>query len=239
VLAVVGDVDPAEAAAVLAREFGELAPRGAAGASRARRGPSTAVVREDRAPSGRRRSRCSSRGRRARDPERVAAQLLAGVASGLGGRFFDELRDRRSLAYTVHAFAPARRCAGAFGAYIATGPDAGGRGARGAARRVRAAARGGRHGRGAGAGADVRARHARHRPAERRRRARRRGRRVAPRRGARRAGDVRGARARRDHGRRAGAGRALLRPGARVEGVVRGTVAEAAAGRRRTRRHRM
>jgi zinc protease len=57
-----------------------------------------------------------------RDPERVVAQLLAGVASGLGGRFFDELRDRRSLAYTVHAFAPARRCAGAFGAYIATGP---------------------------------------------------------------------------------------------------------------------
>jgi zinc protease len=58
-----------------------------------------------------------------RDPERIAAGLLAGVASGLGGRFFDELRDRRSLAYTVAAFASPRRCGGTFGAYIATGPE--------------------------------------------------------------------------------------------------------------------
>jgi len=57
-----------------------------------------------------------------RDPERMAARLLAGIASGLGGRFFDELRDKRSLAYTVHAFTSARPLAGSFGAYIATGP---------------------------------------------------------------------------------------------------------------------
>jgi zinc protease len=56
------------------------------------------------------------------DDDRFAAGLLAGIASGLGGRFFDELRDRRSLAYTVHAFAGARRLAGTFGAYIATSP---------------------------------------------------------------------------------------------------------------------
>ena len=53
---------------------------------------------------------------------RWAASLIAGVASGLGGRFFDELRDKRSLAYTVHAFPSVRRRAGAFIAYIATAP---------------------------------------------------------------------------------------------------------------------
>ena len=41
----------------------------------------------------------------------------------MGGRFFDELRDKRSLCYTVHAFASDRRLAGTFGAYIATSPE--------------------------------------------------------------------------------------------------------------------
>jgi zinc protease len=54
---------------------------------------------------------------------RYAAGLLASVASGLGGRFFDELRDRQSLCYTVHAYHLPRRAAGAFVAYIATSPE--------------------------------------------------------------------------------------------------------------------
>jgi len=57
------------------------------------------------------------------DDDRFVAQLIAGVASGLGGRFFEELRDRRSLAYTVHAFAVERALAGMFIGYIATTPD--------------------------------------------------------------------------------------------------------------------
>jgi zinc protease len=57
------------------------------------------------------------------DDTRYAAHLLAGVASGLGGRFFEELRDRRSLAYTVSAFASERRLAGLFVSYIATSPE--------------------------------------------------------------------------------------------------------------------
>ena len=56
------------------------------------------------------------------DDDRFSASMIASVASGLGGRFFDELRDRQSLCYTVHAFASERRVAGTFGAYIATGP---------------------------------------------------------------------------------------------------------------------
>jgi zinc protease len=56
------------------------------------------------------------------DGDREAAHLIATMASGLGGRFFDELRDRRSLAYTVHAFGSERALAGMFMAYIATSP---------------------------------------------------------------------------------------------------------------------
>jgi zinc protease len=57
------------------------------------------------------------------DDDRFVAQLIAGVSSGLGGRFFDELRDRQSLAYTVQAFAVERAMAGMFVGYIATSPD--------------------------------------------------------------------------------------------------------------------
>ena len=49
--------------------------------------------------------------------------MLAGVASGLGGRFFEELRDKHSLCYTVHAFQAERQVAGTFAAYIATSPE--------------------------------------------------------------------------------------------------------------------
>lgn len=55
--------------------------------------------------------------------ERFAAQLLVTIASGLGGRFFDELRDRQSLAYTVHASYTPRLRAGIFTAYIAMSPE--------------------------------------------------------------------------------------------------------------------
>ncbi len=57
------------------------------------------------------------------NPSRYAAAMIATVASGLGGRFFDELRDKRSLCYTVNAFLAERALAGAFGAYIATSPE--------------------------------------------------------------------------------------------------------------------
>jgi zinc protease len=57
------------------------------------------------------------------DDARFVADIIASVASGLGGRFFDELRDKRSLCYTVNAFSSDRRLAGIFGSYIATSPE--------------------------------------------------------------------------------------------------------------------
>ena len=58
-----------------------------------------------------------------RDEHRFAAHLIAGVASGLGGRFFEALREKQSLAYTVHAHPAERASAGMFVAYIATSPE--------------------------------------------------------------------------------------------------------------------
>ena len=57
------------------------------------------------------------------DDDRFAARLIALMASGLGGRFFDELRERQSLAYTVSVHSSERALAGSFLAYIATAPE--------------------------------------------------------------------------------------------------------------------
>lgn len=61
-------------------------------------------------------------GPRRNDSDRYAAEVWAGIASGLGGRLFERLRDERSLAYTVQASSVQHRRAGAFVTYIATSP---------------------------------------------------------------------------------------------------------------------
>lgn len=50
-------------------------------------------------------------------------QVLANAVGGLGGRFFEELRSKRSLAYTVQLVPLLRVAGGAFIAYIATSPE--------------------------------------------------------------------------------------------------------------------
>jgi zinc protease len=122
VIAIVGDVDPDEAARMAVVYLGELRmaepvplraplwPSAPTVAGESRDKAQTALALAFAAPSR-------------PDVDRYAVHLIAGVASGLGGRFFDELRDRRSLAYTVTAFTAERRQAGMFVSYIATSPD--------------------------------------------------------------------------------------------------------------------
>jgi zinc protease len=122
VIAVVGDVDPDEMAALAAARFSELRWR--------ERAP-LAVPAWPAAPVLRIESRDKAQSALAlafpapsrSDNARIAADLIAGVASGLGGRFFDQLRDRQSLAYTVSAFSAEWRNAGMFISYIATSPE--------------------------------------------------------------------------------------------------------------------
>ena len=55
--------------------------------------------------------------------DRHAHGVLTALLSGLSGRLFAELRERRALAYAVHASPWLRRRAGAVLTYIATSPD--------------------------------------------------------------------------------------------------------------------
>jgi zinc protease len=122
VIAIVGDGDPDELAVIAARGFTELRHREPRTVARPSwpRSITTSAEPRDRAqtalvvlfPSPTR-----------NDPDRFSADMIATVASGLGGRFFDELRDKRSLCYTVAAFATDRRLAGTFTSYIATSPQ--------------------------------------------------------------------------------------------------------------------
>jgi zinc protease len=56
-------------------------------------------------------------------PDRYPLTVLRALLSGLAGRLFDELRERRSLAYTVAALPWMARRSGAVLGYIATSPD--------------------------------------------------------------------------------------------------------------------
>jgi zinc protease len=126
VVVAVGDVEPDQASAILAGIFGEHPSR-----SDGRRFARLPWALGD----GKDWSRVVSRekaqaalamifpGPQRRDADRTAAEVWAAVASGLGGRMFEALRDRRSLAYTVLASSWQRGRAGALVTYIATSPE--------------------------------------------------------------------------------------------------------------------
>jgi zinc protease len=56
-------------------------------------------------------------------PDVYALQILSSAIAGLGGRLFEELRSRRSLAYAVSAAPVPRWVGGAFIAFIGTAPE--------------------------------------------------------------------------------------------------------------------
>jgi zinc protease len=122
VVGVVGDVEPARVAGLVQQHFGELTwgddvapppapwPRELVMHAEQREKQQTALAMLFRGPAR-------------RDASRHAARVLGAVVSGLGGRFFEQLRDKQSLAYTVAAYPVERRAGGLFAAYIATAPD--------------------------------------------------------------------------------------------------------------------
>jgi zinc protease len=127
VVIAVGDVEPDGAAATLSGVFQHHPSRPALGRLPAidwiggeTGGSPTRVVRRDKAQAA---LAMGFPGPSRGDPDRAAAQVWAAVASGLGGRLFESLRDRRSLAYTVVASAWQKARAGALVTYIATSPE--------------------------------------------------------------------------------------------------------------------
>ena len=122
VVVLVGDGDPGDLAMLAADAFQELAyaEPGPLASPAWPGGVTTSAERREKAQTA---LTLLFPGPARSDDERFAASMIASVASGLGGRFFDELREKRSLCYTVTAFNAARRAAGTFGAYIATSPE--------------------------------------------------------------------------------------------------------------------
>jgi zinc protease len=124
VVIAVGEVEPEEATATLAAVFQNHRPSsvvqgGEEGNGRGKREAERVVCREKAQAA----MAMIFPGPRRRDPDRYAADVWAAVASGLGGRMFEALRDRRSLAYTVLASSWQRGRAGALVTYIATSPE--------------------------------------------------------------------------------------------------------------------
>jgi zinc protease len=125
VVVAVGDVDPEEASAALAGIFAEREPLDPARVVPAvpwAGGPgpdAIQIVEREKQQSA---FAMAFPGPARRDADRAAAEVWAAVASGLGGRMFEALRDRRSLAYTVMATSWQRGRAGALLTYIATSP---------------------------------------------------------------------------------------------------------------------
>jgi zinc protease len=83
-------------------------------------GPRKRIVERDTAQSA---LAIGFRGPDRNHPDSDVLSVLAAAVAGLGGRLFEELRSRRSLAYTVAARPVARLRGGVFTGYIATSPD--------------------------------------------------------------------------------------------------------------------
>ena len=122
VMVLVGDIDPGDGAALVARYFGALRAVERPHVD-APRWPAHMVERTEHRHKAQSALAMLFPGPARNDSARFAASMIAGVTSGLGGRFFDELRDRQSLAYTVMAAPLVRERAGAFSAYIAMSPE--------------------------------------------------------------------------------------------------------------------
>ncbi|MFY1826641.1 M16 family metallopeptidase [Myxococcus fulvus] len=141
VLTVVGDVKVDEVLALANEYFGK---------SRGKAAPAPRILEEGPLEGSREEKRVLAkaqshlvmgfRGVRINDPERHALEALSGVLSGQGGRLFVELRDKRSMAYSVSSFGVEGIEPGYFAAYMGTSPekvDAALEGIRAELRRVR------------------------------------------------------------------------------------------------------
>ncbi len=121
-LGVVGDVVADDVAGVMAREFGALVPSETHPVPTPV-WPATETAKVESREKAQTALAIAFPGPSRTDSRRFASQITATIASGLGGRFFDELRDRQSLAYTVHAYTSEHQMAGMFLSYIATSPE--------------------------------------------------------------------------------------------------------------------
>jgi zinc protease len=121
-IGIVADLEPLEAARIAATALSQIRPRAIVEIPKPAWSSTPKSVSESR-DKAQTAIALAFPGPSRADDERWAAHLLGTISSGLGGRFFEELRDKRSLAYTVHLSARDFRLGGMFIAYIATSPE--------------------------------------------------------------------------------------------------------------------
>jgi zinc protease len=123
VLAVVGDVDPESVRGRVRALFGQGAAEPVPALSPPLEPslltPRSAVRRLDKAQAH---LVLGFPGLRLNDPERFPLEVLSAVLSGQGGRLFVELRDKKSLAYSVTSFSVEGVDPGYFAVYIGCSP---------------------------------------------------------------------------------------------------------------------
>jgi len=123
-IAVVGDVEPDDMAAHLARRLGPLDGEPFEGAiPDLEPAPSEIRVAEEHKDRAQAHLVIGFRGLTVQDEDREALELIAQLLGGQGGRLFLELRDRNGLAYSVSALNVEGVAAGFFATHIATAPE--------------------------------------------------------------------------------------------------------------------
>ena len=122
-LSVVGDVDAAKVSALVRSRLGKLSPSAPLKLSPPQEdpitGPRKAVRKLDKAQAH---LVLGFPGVTLADDQRFRLEVLSAVLSGQGGRLFVELRDKRSLAYSVTSFSVEGVDPGYFAVYIGCGP---------------------------------------------------------------------------------------------------------------------
>jgi zinc protease len=124
VIAVVGDVEPDDVAAHIARRLGPLDGHPFDGVLPDLEPPPSEIrVAEEYKDRAQAHLVIGFRGLTVADEDRETLEVIAHILGGQGGRLFRELRDRCGLAYSVSALNVEGVAAGFFATHIATAPE--------------------------------------------------------------------------------------------------------------------
>lgn len=125
VIAISGDIDAGEALAAVRKAFGEMPPRPGYAPLGALPVPSHDGIRrvEERRDKQQAHFVIGYPGARFTDPDRYALDVLGSALAGMGGRLFVNLRDKKSLAYSVTSFSSEQVDPGFFAFYMGTSAD--------------------------------------------------------------------------------------------------------------------
>ena len=125
VIAISGDIGAQEALSALREAFGDFPLRAGFAPIGPMPVPEAKEIRRAREPRDKEQAHfvIGYTGARVTDPERYALDVLGSALAGMGGRLFTNLRDKKSLAYSVTSFSSEQVDPGFFAFYMGTSAD--------------------------------------------------------------------------------------------------------------------